>query len=152
MLSKTKLWDRIDKLVVEAGFKLFDLEMPTSNSKAFNIFITSKVKGEAVQIENCLKVNKAIKLEEDLYESLNEYSVQVSSPGVNRRLTREEHFSDAIGENVKIVIKYGDMAGQAFTGELVGFSEDSGEIKEEAGNIVSFNLSDLKSARVDFKF
>ena len=55
-----------------------------------------------------------------LREYLREYSVEVSSPGIERPLRTREHFADAVGSLVKV-----RTAGKKLKGEIVSAGENS---------------------------
>jgi len=55
-----------------------------------------------------------------LREYLREYSVEVSSPGLERPLRTREHFADAVGSRVKV-----RTAGKKLKGEVASAGESS---------------------------
>ena len=62
----------------------------------------------------CVRVTDALR------EYLREYSVEVSSPGLDRPLRTREHFSAAIGGRVRV-----RTAGKKLKGEIVAAGENS---------------------------
>jgi ribosome maturation factor RimP len=51
------------------------------------------------------------------------YELEVSSPGLERRLRRPEHFRQAIGESISVRTRAGVVGDRRFEGTLVGASE-----------------------------
>ena len=79
--------------------------------------------------------------------------LEVSSPGINRRLRRAEHFEGAVGERVRVKYRGSDSVYRVVTGMLKEARGDSMMIEAEEGKeMVSCRLGDVKEARVDFKF
>jgi ribosome maturation factor RimP len=66
-----------------------------------------------VDHELCVRVTDVLR------EYLREYSVEVSSPGLDRPLRTREHFADAVGSRVKV-----RTAGKKLKGEVVSAEED----------------------------
>ena len=62
----------------------------------------------------CVRVTDALR------EYLREYSVEVSSPGLDRPLRTREHFSAAIGGRVRV-----RTAGKKLKGEIIAAGENS---------------------------
>jgi ribosome maturation factor RimP len=58
------------------------------------------------------------------------YFLEVSSPGVERKLTKPEHFQKSIGENVKITTN----EGKKIKGKLKSFIDGVAEIGKEKVN------------------
>lgn len=97
-----KLLEIVKKVCNEKQVSLYDLEVkPTSKGKVISIFIT---KIEGVTISDCKRVSKVISkiLDEENYLEGN-FFLEVSSPGLERKLTKKIHYKSAIGESVKIV-------------------------------------------------
>lgn len=78
---------------------------------------------EGIDIEDCEKMHRAIDPildEADLIEKA--YMLEVSSPGIERELRREEHYEWAVGETVEFKL-YAPVNGtKTVTGELVAFT------------------------------
>ena len=60
----------------------------------------------------------------ELSELLNEWGLEVSSPGPERPLTKPEHFRRYIGRRARVRTREPHEGHESFTGELVGASED----------------------------
>lgn len=153
MLSRVTLWRRIEELLASKGFMLFDLELPQSKFPIVKVFVSPEDKTRRVGIDECSQVNRSIRQDPELSQVLAGYELEVSSPGINRKLSRQEHFATALGERVKMVFKFGPLAGQAVIGELKSFEQDCGTLFcERTQAPIDFKLSDIKSAQVDFLF
>lgn len=78
------------------------------------------------------------------------YTLEVSSPGIDRPLRTPEHFTKFAGEDVLITC-CGPVSGRSkWTGVLRGF-QDGSVIVEAEGESVSIPLEDIKRARVKGK-
>ena len=91
----------IENIVVDLGYKLYDIELTTENGK--NIFRVYILKEGGISLDDCVKVSHAISPILDLKEPIkSQYFFEVSSPGIERKLTKKRHFENSIGEMVKI--------------------------------------------------
>jgi ribosome maturation factor RimP len=82
-----------------------------------------------------------------LRDLLEDYSLEVSSPGPERPLVKPEHFRRFVGRRVRVRTR-GDHDGRtSFTGELVGAGE--GEVTVAAdGGLVSIPYDDVKRSNL----
>ncbi len=94
--------DLCQEVVPGQGLSLYDLNYIPGNTKLC-IFVINDATGSA-DIEDCVKVDRALSpyLEEDWVP--NNLTLEVSSPGVFRNLACRAHFENAIDDNVEIVL------------------------------------------------
>ena len=78
-----------------------------------------------------------------LREYLREYSVEVSSPGLERPLRTREHFADAVGSRVKV-----RTAGKKLKGEVVSAGENSVTVADADGNETHIPYSEIVRANL----
>ncbi len=86
---------------------------------------------------------------------LDRYSLEVSSPGIERPLTKPEHFRRFVGHRARIRVGEPQDGRRRFTGDLLSTNRDGIAIKTESGEtlklsfdvIVKANLADDLSRR-----
>lgn len=84
---------------------------------------------EGVTLELCERVTHA------LPELRERYALEVSSPGIERPLTKPDHFRRYLGRRARVRTR-GEVEGhKTFTGELVGASDDAVTIAADSGVI-----------------
>jgi ribosome maturation factor RimP len=76
-----------------------------------------------------------------------DYSLEVSSPGLNRRLVKAEHFERFAGEQVKIKLRLPLDERRNFKSRLLGFKNDK-VLVEEDGKTYEIPLQDIDVARL----
>jgi ribosome maturation factor RimP len=150
---KAQIWEFIEPIVSAAGCQLFDLDAPGGPSGVLRIFIW-KGQGAPVLLDDCASVSKRLEDLPELDEMIpGSYVLEVSSPGVNRKLTRPEHFSGAVGERIKLVTEEDGRKGRSLRGKLTKCEGGMLEVQdEESKGAVQVNLSQVKRAQVDFQF
>jgi ribosome maturation factor RimP len=70
------------------------------------------------------------------------YALEVSSPGIERPLSKPEHFRRYVGRRARVRTR-GDHAGRrSFTGELLGATDDAVTVAADTG-VVSIPYADI---------
>ena len=99
-LVPSNLWAKIEGVVEAQGLTLFDIDEPKGSADGvLRVYISDPNRsGKGVGFEDCTRVCKIL-LDLDEQESFvpDGCSLEVSSPGVNRRLRWPSHFQGAIG-------------------------------------------------------
>ena len=90
------------KLIVEnSGLKLYDIVTTKEHERnIFRVIVTSK---DGVNLDKCAEISRLISPILDIDEPMGgKYNLEVSSPGIERKLKKPEHFIASIGELVKV--------------------------------------------------
>ena len=89
--------DKVNKL----GYELYDVEYVKEGKEYYlRIYIDQS---SGIDIEDCEKVSREIDEIIDTADFIDtQYFLEVSSPGVERKLTREKHLQDNIGNNIEV--------------------------------------------------
>ena len=97
---------------------------------------------EGVTLELCERVTHA------LAEVRERYALEVSSPGIERPLTKPDHFARYLGRRARVRTR-GDQPGtrKTFTGELVGASDTEVTLAAETG-VVQIPYSDINRSNL----
>lgn len=117
------------KLAVESlDAQLYDIVTTRENDKnIFRVYVTAK---GGITLDKCAEISRMISPILDVEEPMGgEYNLEVSSPGIERKLKTKEHFLASIGEKVKVK----DVATEVFKGELLAANENEITLKTEFG-------------------
>jgi len=82
-----------------------------------------------------------------LGDLLEQYSLEVSSPGPARPLVKPDHFRRFVGRRVKVRTRSDHDGRKSFTGELVGATEDQVTVAADDG-VVSIPYSDINRSNL----
>ena len=139
--------ETIRKIIEDNGASYYDSEIVSENSnRIFRIYITAK---EGVTLDLCAKISRIISPILDLEPPVSgAYTLEVSSPGIERTLKKNEHFTGSIGQDVKIKLINTDK----IIGKLNSFDGKVLEITEEDGEHTQINLEDIDKARTYYKW
>lgn len=101
------------------GCLLYDLDFRDGPGRTLRVFIDKTPGG--VSIDDCANVSRGLNLRLDVEDVIpgGAYDLEVSSPGLDRKLTQLWHYSAALGQTVQM--KYRDDEGtvKPYEGKLV---------------------------------
>ncbi len=83
----------------------------------------------------------------ELRELLESYSLEVSSPGVDRLLTKPEHYRRFVGRRVKVRTREEIAGRQNFTGTLTEADDDAVSLDAD-GNAVQIPLAKIRRSNL----
>ena len=78
-----------------------------------------------------------------LRDLLAEYSLEVSSPGPERPLSKPDHYRRFVGRKVRLRTRGEHHGRKSFTGELVGATDDEVTVAADEG-VVTIPYEDVK--------
>ncbi len=121
-----KLNEIIKNIVEDNGCELYDIEISEEGgNKFFRVYIT---KPGGVNLDDCEAINNLLSPIFDIEEPFKDkYFLEVSSPGIERKLTKKEHFQKSIGERVKLTTDEGEK----IKGVLKSFDGENIEIGDK---------------------
>ena len=117
------------KLIVEnSGLKLYDIVTTKEHERnIFRVVVTSK---DGVNLDKCAEISRLISPLLDIDEPMGgKYNLEVSSPGIERKLKKKEHFIASVGE----LVKAKNFATEVYSGELLSADDEKIVIKTEFG-------------------
>ncbi|MGM0518845.1 MAG: ribosome maturation factor RimP [Campylobacterota bacterium] len=140
------LEESISLAVESLDVKLYDIVNVKENDKnIYRVYITSK---DGVNLDKCAEVSRMISPIFDVQDPINgEYYLEVSSPGIERKLKKTEHFKASIGEKVKVK----DIATEVYKGELLNADNKQITIKTQFGE-ESVDYDSIISASTYFEW
>lgn len=96
-----KLYSDIQNICESKGLNLYDIEMLKENDSI--LLRISLYKKSGITLDDCEEISNIISplLDVEL-ENLENYNLEVSSPGVERVLKKPNHFKYSLGELVEI--------------------------------------------------
>ena len=101
-------------------------------------------------VEDCAAISRHLAAVLDVEDPIDQaYTLEVSSPGIDRPLTREADFTRFAGEQVKITLLQMQDGQKRFKGRLTGIDETGRITIETKTGRVTFEFSDVDSAKLD---
>lgn len=142
-----KVFGLIKDTVQAQGVSLWDVKYVKEGASYYLRVILDSESG--ISIDDCTNVHHAIDPVLDEADPIKDsYYLEVCSPGLERELTRPEHFEAFAGEKVKLKLYKALNGSKELKGSLVSF--DGKEIVIEAAEErIVLNKSDFSSCRLD---
>ncbi len=141
--------DESIKIAVEGcGVRLYDTATTREHDdNIFRIYISSP---DGINLDKCAEVSRMVSPLLDINEPMNgKYKLEVSSPGIERKLKTLNHFMGSIGENVKIK----EYSTETVKGELIDALEDGTlTIKDKNGDTQIVKYDDVLSASTYYEW
>ncbi len=94
-----------------------------------------------VDLATCERVTRHLR------DLLVDYSLEVSSPGPQRPLTKPDHFRRFLGRRARVRLREPREGHRSVTGELVGASEDEVTVAADGG-LVSIPYGDINRSNL----
>lgn len=109
----------IKKMVESIGLSLYDTAVLNENENT--IFRVSVTAPGGVTLNQCAELTHLINPLLDVTSPVSgEYRLEVSSPGIERRLKTLEHFIQSVGEKVAL----STISKEKFEGQMIGVEND----------------------------
>lgn len=148
-MNVTALAERVESLVapeaLRRGFEVVAVEIAGGHHQPIVRIFVDREGG--IDLDAICEANKWISevLDNDGHLA-SRYTLEVSSPGIDRPLTRPEHFDRFVGENASI--KTSPIDGRShFTGTLLG-REDTELLVDVEGTTFRIPLESVQKARL----
>jgi ribosome maturation factor RimP len=138
--------------VTNLDYELVDLRRGGTRNKPTIEVRIDRNDGEAVSVEDCARVSRAIEARLDADETVGEnYVLQVSSPG-ERPIRTPEEWRRFVGRWASVS---GSAVGGRIEGTIVALEESGGAevavIEQAGGKVVRVPLSGVSEARLAFR-
>jgi len=146
VVTGLELRELLQPSIERLGYELADLEVRLGGrSGVVRVFIDHP---DGIGLDDCEKVSRAISALLDVEDPLpGRYDLEVSSPGLDRKLTKIEHFQRFTGEVVKVQTRFPIQGRRRFRGRLVS-SNDSNIVVEVDGETHELPLATIETARL----
>lgn len=155
MVAKTPIDRKLAEIVrptaEDMGYGLVRLRLMGGKRSTLQIMAERKTDG-LMEIEDCAKLSRALSAVLDVEDPIEgEYSLEVSSPGIDRPLTRMEDFTRWEGYEARLETSELIEGRKRFKGILAGVEENEVLIEIEEGTIgLDFDwLADAKLVLTD---
>ena len=137
---------QIAKIVEANGARLYDIETVTEfDEKIYRVSIT---KEGGVSLDLCADISSELSPFLDVNPPMHgQYRLEVSSPGIERKLTKPAHFKQSVGEKVKVKV----LGGDKLKGTLKE-ADDEGIVVETKEGDKAFKYNELGTVKTYFEF
>ncbi|MEK6734146.1 MAG: ribosome maturation factor RimP [Pseudomonadota bacterium] len=146
------LEEKIEALI-EPGLKTLGFEIVRVKPIGDDILQIMLDSEQGVGIEDCSKATKLIRNILHVSEMGDLYSLEVSSPGLDRPLIKPEHYTRFVGKDVKIKTNILVEGQKRFVGKLTNFDLKTNQITLTCEDkILNIEFEQVQAANLYYKF
>ena len=145
-MTSDELRELLEPGIERLGYELVDIEVRLGGKSGLLRLTIDKPDG--IDLDDCEQVSHAASALLDVEDPLpGNYNLEVSSPGLDRKLTKVEHFQRFEGETLKVTMRFPIEGRRRFRGKLVS-SDTENIVVEVDGESHSLPLSMIDTARL----
>lgn len=140
-----------EEIATQVGVSIFDVEFKQGKNPSLTVYID---KEGGVDLDTCEIFHNALNGPIDELDPTysNPYTLNVSSPGVDRPFKTENDFLSHLGKKVEVKL-YGSIKGKkALDGELISYDKERIVVKVDAKTTLSIEMKNVVKVNeyVDF--
>lgn len=142
----------LEPILESLGLSLWELEFQKQGSKwLLRVYIDREASG--VTLEDCEAVSRDLSAALDVEDFISQaYTLEVSSPGLDRTLSKPEHYIRFLGSTIKVKT-YQQINGQkVFRGKLLGLVNEIATVELESGTLMEIPLHVIAKASLEVVF
>jgi ribosome maturation factor RimP len=139
-----------ERVAAREGLELVEVELlGGGKSRVLRIFID---KPGGVSHADCENVSHQVGTILDVEDVVpgGAYTLEVSSPGVERKLTKPADFERFAGQKAKLVLRQPVANSKRVEGKLAGFADGQVRIELDKGELLSVPLDQVEKANLKF--
>lgn len=144
------VWTAVEPVITDLGYSIYDVEYLKEGTNWYlRVYID---KNEGISIEDCETVSRAIDPVLDKLDPIKTpYTLEVSSPGIERVLRRDEHFERYMGEEVEVSLFKAIDGDKKIKGILKSFNGNSLEIEFD-NKVINIDMKDISVVKTVYNF
>ncbi len=145
-ITRQALAEMLEPAIAALGYEMADLEVHISKGRGLvRIFIDSP---HGVTVDDCEVVSRRVSGLLDVADAIaGKYTLEVSSPGLDRRLAKPAHFDRFAGAEVQMKLRRLIDGRRRIRGRLLGRSGETISVQSE-GVVLSFSMADIDTVRL----
>ena len=147
-----KVQEITERVAGDAGLEVVDVQMlGGGGSRLLRIFID---KPEGVTHADCEHISQHVGTILDVEDVIpgGKYTLEVSSPGLERKIARPREFERFVGHKVKVVLRQPVENQRTWVGALRNFAEGIITLEPSPGKSVQFPLELVERANLKFEW
>jgi len=141
----------VENVLAEDVFELVDLEV-SGGGRVLRVFVD---KPGGVSVGDCARLSERLSERLDIEDFIPyRYTLEVSSPGLDRPLKRESDYERFQGRLARITTEPAIAGQNVHTGRILGLVQGAGgmvKIEEGSGQYLTIPLSQVKRARLEIE-
>jgi ribosome maturation factor RimP len=131
--SVDRVWQLAAPLALQEGLEIVDIELKHEGGRSGRVLRLYMDKQGGPSLEELSRVSRGLSELLDAQDDViaGAYTLEVSSPGINRPLKRPEHFSRYVGKKIRVRTREMIQGRRAFLGELLEVTAEKIAVKQD---------------------
>lgn len=146
---------RIEELIApsleHAGFRVVRVRLTGSGGRTLQV-MAEPCDGGPMTVDHCAELSRMVSVILDVEDPISgPYTLEVSSPGIDRPLVRREDFEQFSGFEIKLEVRRANEGRRRYRGRLLGLVEDCVRISAPDGagdDVFEIPFDEIASARL----
>lgn len=145
-MLRTQLGELLGPVVAGLGYELWEIEYaPRAGGGLLRLYIDAAA---GISLDDCERVSRAVSETLDETDPIpGQYTLEVSSPGLDRVLRTQAHFARFAGKRVKLEMMRPVAGRKRFQGRLTQVGDGEITLATDGGTI-SLPIDDIHRARL----
>ncbi|HYZ86463.1 MAG TPA: ribosome maturation factor RimP [Bryobacteraceae bacterium] len=148
----SRVTDVAERVCASEGLEVTEVSLAgAGKARTLRIFID---KPSGVTHADCELVSQQVGTILDVEDVIpgGSYHLEVSSPGVERKLTKPAHFQRFLGQKARIVLREPVENQKNWVGKLIRFEDNQVTLEPSEGKTVTFALDQIERANLKFEW
>lgn len=145
-MLRDQLAELLAPVVADKGCELWEVEYrPGARGGLLRLYLDAP---EGITLEDCERVSRAVSVVLDEADPIpGEYTLEVSSPGLDRPLRTQAHFARFVGDTVRVEMRQPVAGRKRFQGPLLAVAEQAITVQVE-GSELELPIDEIHRARL----
>jgi len=141
------IFSLVQPVVEASGHSLYDIHQ---SGGTLAVLVDS---GDGLGVDDLSQLSRDVSTVLDEHDPIpGRYTLEVSTPGVERRLRQEDHFTGAIGEIVNVRTNPGPDGRRRIVGTLLSVSDGLLTIDSSDLGAIELHMTEVEKARTVFEW
>lgn len=147
MVDLEKIREMAERVTASEGLHLVDIELKGGNSNSLLRVYIDKPAG--VSHADCQLVSEQLSVMLDVEDPFpGSYVLEVSSPGLDRKLTKPSDFTYFAGRRARVVLKEAVAGQKVWEGRLAGFENSQVRLDLGEHGVQEVDLANVRKAQL----
>ncbi len=155
-IGKEEIVAKITQVAVRVGdpegIEIVDVQLlGAGRGRVLRIFID---RPQGVSHADCEFISQQVGTILDVEDVIpgESYTLEVSSPGLERKLLKEKDFERFVGKKAKVVLREPVENQRSWEGKLAGISQGMVALEPSEGRVIHFPLAQVEKANLKFEW
>jgi len=151
-MERTDAVSRVEQIIAptleDMGYELVRVQLSGGRQHSRLQIMAERADQQGMTVDDCADISRAVSALLDVEDPISgSYDLEVSSPGIDRPLTRPQDFTRFAGELAKVELRDTVDGQRRFRGLLKGVEDGAAVLETEKG-VVHLPIADIEKAKL----